>query len=96
MRPVVWTALARQDLREQVACIAADSPRAAARVRDRVDEVAQNLSQFATGRRGRVAGTYEQVVTDLPYFIVYRIRRIEGVESVRILHLVHTSRKWPQ
>lgn len=96
MRPVIWTARAREEFREQIAYIAADNRSAAIRVRDRINDVAQHLSQFATGRRGRNAGTYEQVVAGLPYIIIYRIRRIGDVESIRIVRLIHTSINWPK
>jgi plasmid stabilization system protein ParE len=94
MRPIVWSEAAIADLEGQVAYIAADNLRAALRMRNRIDEVARGLSQFATGRRGRAAGTYEQVVPGLPYYIVYRLRRIQGSESVHILRVIHTSRNW--
>jgi plasmid stabilization system protein ParE len=95
MRPIVWTAAARYDVAELVAYIAADSPGAARRVRDRIVEVADRLAQFATGRPGAVTGTYEQVVPRLPYIVIYRIRREAGAESIRILRVLHTARDRP-
>jgi plasmid stabilization system protein ParE len=95
MRPVVWSEAAIADLETQVAYIAADNHRAALRVRNRIAEVGRRLSQFATGRRGRVPGTYEQVVPRLPYLVIYRIRRTQGSEWVSILRVIHTSRNWP-
>jgi plasmid stabilization system protein ParE len=79
----------------QIAYIAADNHRAALRVRNRIAEVGHGLSQLATGRRGRVPGTYEQVVPRLPYLVIYRIRRTQGSEWVSILRVIHTSRNWP-
>jgi toxin ParE1/3/4 len=94
MRPVIWTTRAKRDLGAQIAYIAADNQTASIRVRNRLDEVAEGLSQFATGRRSRNAGTYEQIVAGLPYLIVYRIRRAAGFESIRILRVIHTPRNW--
>ncbi len=50
---------------------------------------------MATGRPGRVTGTYEKPISRLPYIIAYELRPIGGRESVVILHVVHTSRDWP-
>lgn len=50
---------------------------------------------MATGRSGRVAGTFEKVTAGLPYILAYEIvPRIEG-EAVIILHVVHGARDWP-
>ena len=45
-----------------------------------------------TGRTGRVRGTYELVIHDLPFIVAYRIKK----EEVQILSVYHTSRKWPE
>jgi toxin ParE1/3/4 len=44
------------------------------------------------GRQGRVPGTRELVMTDLPYIIVYRRVR----DRLEILSILHTSQRWPQ
>jgi addiction module RelE/StbE family toxin len=44
------------------------------------------------GRTGRVRGTRELVITGLPYIAAYYIKE----QEVRILAVLHTSRKWPQ
>ena len=43
------------------------------------------------GRVGRVRGTRELVITDLPYIVAYYIKG----QEVRILTVLHTSRQWP-
>jgi plasmid stabilization system protein ParE len=95
MRPVIWSAQARRELDAQIAYITAENPHAARRVKDRIFEVSDRLGQFATGRRGRLKGTYEQVVVDQPYVVIYRIRRSLGTEFIEIARLMHTSRDWP-
>jgi toxin ParE1/3/4 len=51
------------------------------------------LEQFPqSGRPGRIEGTHELVIPGLPYIIPYRI--VNGM--IRLLSVIHTSRKWPK
>jgi plasmid stabilization system protein ParE len=50
---------------------------------------------MATGRPGRVAGTYEKSVTGLRYIIAYALTRRGDREIVSILRVIHTARDWP-
>jgi len=83
------------DLKAQVAHIAADNPGAARRVADRIRATCEALGAMATGRPGRVSGTYEKSVTRLPYVVVYALTRKGGREVVSILRVIHTARDWP-
>ena len=65
-RPVRWSNDAPSDLADQIAWIAADNPAAARRVAAALDRAALALGDMPTGRRGRVTGTYEKLVTGLP------------------------------
>ncbi len=95
-RPVVWSRSARTDLIDIIQYIARRNPDAAGRVADRIEEAASGLSDFATGRAGRVSGTYEKVLGDLPYILAYEIMdRPEGGEMIVILHVIHGARDWP-
>jgi toxin ParE1/3/4 len=49
------------------------------------------IAQPHMGRPGRVPGTRELVVSDLPYVIPYRVRG----HTIQILRVFHTARKWP-
>jgi toxin ParE1/3/4 len=51
--------------------IAQENPDAAARVADGIDKAAAALADFAAGRAGRVVGTYEKVLSNLPNGMVY-------------------------
>ena len=94
-REVVWAHAARDDHLAIIRHIAAENPEAAARVADRFEEAAEALATFATGRAGRVLGTYEKVLRNLPYILAYGIvRRPEGDEVVTILHIIHDARDW--
>lgn len=84
------------NLREQIAFIAEDSPAAAHRVGDRIRTAGNELGRFATGRRGRMNGTYEKLVSGLPYLIVYTAREAPtGRTMIAILRVIHTARDWP-
>ena len=93
MRDVVWSESALADADE----LFAYNPVAASKVLDRIEKTAQFLGRIATGRRGRVEGTYEKSVTGLPYVIAYGINLLpSGVEQIVILHVIHTARDWPK
>jgi plasmid stabilization system protein ParE len=94
-RPVLWSRDALDDLKKQLVYIAADDPVAAGRVVHRLREAAARLEDFATGRPGRVTGTYEKSVTGLPYIIAYEIIPRDAGETIAILRVIHTARNWP-
>ncbi|OWJ66964.1 type II toxin-antitoxin system RelE/ParE family toxin [Inquilinus limosus] len=94
-RPVGWSREALDDIKGQVAFIARDNPLAARRIADRLRDAGEALGNLATGRPGRVTGTYEKSVSRLPYVIAYELRSIAGRESVVILRVIHTARGWP-
>lgn len=94
-RPVTWSREALGDIKVQVSFIAMDNPGAARRVADRIRDAGIALREFATGRPGRVTGTYEVPVARLPYIISYALLPVAGRESVVILHVIHTARDWP-
>ena len=89
-----WTLLAERDLEKIAEYIGQDSPAAAARVLlELIDQAENLLPQYpAIGRPGRVLGTRELVVGQLPYIIAYRVRD----RDVEVLRVLHTSRAWPE
>lgn len=91
-RRVVWSRDALDDLKAQLAFIAADNPDAARRVTDALGQAAEALGRLPTGRQGRVAGVYEKSVGRLPYVIAYAI---DG-DSLAIVRVIHTARDWPE
>ncbi|ETX00743.1 MAG: hypothetical protein ETSY2_38565, partial [Candidatus Entotheonella gemina] len=69
-----------------------DDPTAALRVISTIREAARLLTEHPNiGRAGRVAGTRELVMPGLPYILPYQI----AGQEIRILAVMHTSRKWP-
>lgn len=88
---VVWTPQAQQDRAEVWDYIAADNPAAAARMDGLFSDAAARLARHPfLGRPGRISGTRELIPHE-SYRLVYEV---EG-ETVWILTLVHTSRRWP-
>ncbi len=95
-RAVVWSNAARDDYSAITRFIARENPGAASKVADRIDTAVGALGQSATGRAGRVSGTYEKVVARLPYIVAYEIlARQSGEEVVVILHVIHAACNWP-
>jgi len=93
---VLWSESALDDLDSAIAYIAADNPVAARTVLERIDTAGESLGQVATGRLGRVAGTYEKSVRGLPYIIAYAIQSLPGGrERIVILRVIHGARNWP-
>jgi addiction module RelE/StbE family toxin len=88
-----WTKRAERDLDEIANYIGQDSPAAAARViLEVIDRVEASLTRRpAIGRAGRVLGTRELVMGELPYVVPYRVRE----QDIEILRVLHTSRRWP-
>ena len=94
-RPVRWSSDALSDLADQIAWLAADNPAAARRVAAALDQAGLALGEMPTGRPGRVTGTYEKLVTGLPYILAYVIAGAGEQEEVAIVRVIHTSRDWP-
>jgi toxin ParE1/3/4 len=95
MRAVQWSRAALDDLKNQIAYIAAENPAAARRVADRIHKSCEALGNMPTGRPGRIAGIYEKVITGLPYVIAYAITKRDPSEATSILRVIHSARDWP-
>jgi addiction module RelE/StbE family toxin len=88
---VLWTPEAEQDRVDIWDAIAADNPGAAVRVDELFSDAAARLSVYPKmGKTGKISGTRELVVHE-SYRLVYEI----DAETVWVLALVHTARRWP-
>ena len=97
MRRVAWAESALSDYCEVIGYIATDNVAAAEKVARRIDHVIENLAFMPTGRRGRVAGTYEALVADLLYIVAYSLsEELSGAETVMVLRIIHGARHWPE
>lgn len=82
---------AQQDRADVWDYIAADNPRAAARMDALFSDAAASLAEHPhLGRAGKIPGTRELIPHE-HYRIVYEIER----DTVWLLALVHTARQWP-
>jgi toxin ParE1/3/4 len=89
---IIWLPRALADRDAQIDFIAKDSPRAAIEQGDRIEEQIEVLNAHPEiGRRGRVSGTRELVVSRTPFIAVYRIR----MERIEILRVLHGAQMWP-
>lgn len=100
-RSVLWSETALDDFNRGIAYTAERDPSFARSVGAAINKVVNGLGVAATGRPGRVAGTYEKSVTNFPYVIAYALDPVlDPVSSDRkrvvILHIIHTARNWPK
>jgi plasmid stabilization system protein ParE len=91
--PVKWLRRALENLDDEAAFIAKDSPRIAAEfVVHMRDSAAMLADHPEMGRPGRISGTRELVATRFSYILPYRVRG----GNVEILRVFHTARQWPE
>jgi plasmid stabilization system protein ParE len=89
---VKWTRKALINLADAVEYIAGDNPIAARKVAQRVWDSSQLLAlQPCVGRPGRVQGTRELIIFNLPYVLPY----VQKGNTIYILRVMHTSMIWP-
>ena len=89
---IIWLDEAGRDLDRIAEYILKDDPAAALRLIYTIREATRVLSEHPNvGRTGRVEGTRELVISGLPYILPYQI----AGQEIRILAVMHTSRKWP-
>jgi toxin ParE1/3/4 len=90
---VRWLRVALANLEAEADYLAEDNAAAAGRFVRRILRAVKLLGKNpAMGRPGRVPGTRELVVRGTPYIIPYRVRG----DSMEILRVFHTARKWPK
>jgi toxin ParE1/3/4 len=90
---IVWQREACDDLRTIVTYVREDNPDAARRIYQVIQAQVKHLAEFPYfGREGRVDKTRELIIAGLPYIVAYYLVG----QEVRILAVVHTSRKWPE
>ena len=88
---IVWLPRALADRDAQIDHIAQDSPKSAIEQGDRIESQIEILgARPEIGRKGRVSGTRELVVSRTPFIVVYRLRA-ERIGILRVLHGVRMS-----
>lgn len=88
---VLWTPQAYQDRADIWDFIAAENPGAAARMDNLFSSAAESLSDFPLrGRAAMIPGTRELIPHE-SYRLIYEVED----DSVWVLAIVHTARRWP-
>lgn len=89
---ILWLEAAAQDLEALADCIAADNPKTAMQIFNGILHTVEKLKAYPfLGREGRVDHTRELIMPHLPFIVVYTVTK-----EIRILAVLHTSRKWPE
>lgn len=88
---VVWTPEAQQDREDIWDYIVENNPRAAAQMDELFSNTVVKLAGYPQlGKPGKIPGTRELIPHE-NYRLVYEIEH----ETVWILALIHTARRWP-
>ena len=89
---VIWTDGSQDDLQSIREYISQDNPIVAQQIAAAIIETGNTLEELPRrGREGRVVGTYELVMTKLPYTIAYSVVD----DRVEIIRVIHHARLWP-
>lgn len=87
-----WLRRALRNLEQAHSYIQKDNPEAAQELILRIQAAVSQLENYPfIGRLGRVEGTRELIIPNTPYIVIYRIKE----ESVEILRVLHTSKRYP-
>jgi toxin ParE1/3/4 len=90
---IVWSPQARDDLLDLYRHIAADNPRAARALHDKIQSrILLLLKTPQIGRPGRVADTRELVIAGTSYIVPYRV----AGANLQVLRIYHSARIWPE
>jgi toxin ParE1/3/4 len=88
-----WLPRALDDLEQIHAYIANENEAAADRTAQRIVAAIRLLAeQPKMGRRGRVTGTRELVVSGTPFIVPYRLRK----GDIEVLRIFHGAMRWPR
>lgn len=88
---LIWSNLARAQMRAVSEYIGQHDPDAADRLLDRMTAQAERLTEYPyMYREGRVAGTREALVNP-NYLLIYRV----AADSIRIVRIIHTRQQYP-
>jgi len=87
-----WTAVAADDLKSVHEYLSEHAPGRADAIINRILSSIDVLEQYPNlGRKGRLEGTRELVITGTPFIVFYRLQE----NQIEILGVLHAARKWP-
>ena len=91
MLPIIWRDRARDDLVEIIHFIAAEDPRAARRLKERLESAILPVAEHPyLHRAGRVPGTRE-LIAHPNYVLVYRV----AVDFIEVVSVLHSRQQYP-
>lgn len=89
---IVWLPEAIAEKDDLLDYIAEHNVLAALAVDAHIEQQVGQLVEFPfLGRKGRIADTFELVISRTPYLVAYQIQTAQ----VQILHVFHERRNWP-
>jgi addiction module RelE/StbE family toxin len=89
---IKWLHQALRNLKQAHNYIIKDNPTAAQELILKIQNAANQLENYPLiGKSGRVEGTRELIISNSPYIIIYRVKE----ESIEILRIFHTSKRYP-
>ncbi len=90
---IVWSPLARSDLRHVEDYIGRHDPRAARKIARKIKQATRSLTDYpASGRPGRWPNTRELVVPGTPFILPYCVKD----DELWIIAVMHAARNWPE
>ncbi|MES2862108.1 MAG: type II toxin-antitoxin system RelE/ParE family toxin [Pseudomonadota bacterium] len=90
MREVVWSSQARSQYLTALAYLTDKNETAAAKLFDRVEATTAGLAKRPIGRPGYAVGTFEKIVQQTSYIVVFEL----AGDELRVLRLFHMSQDW--
>ncbi|HLO86119.1 MAG TPA: type II toxin-antitoxin system RelE/ParE family toxin [Nostocaceae cyanobacterium] len=89
---IKWLRQALRNLEQAYTYIVKENPQAAREVILKIQTATNQLENYPfMGRPGRIEGTRELVIAGTSYIVIYRVQE----ESVQILRVLHTSKRYP-
>ena len=90
---VKWLKWALRNLEQARNYVFQDNPTAAQELIIKIQNAANQLQNYPfMGKNGRVEGTKELIISNSPYILIYRVKE----ESVEVLRILHTSKRYPE
>lgn len=90
---VKWLKWALRNLEQARNYVFQDNPTAAQELIIKIQNAANQLQKYPfMGKNGRVECTKELIISNSPYILIYRVKE----ESVEVLRILHTSKRYPE
>ncbi len=90
MREVVWSSFAENQYLTALAYLSDRNEPAAAKFKARIEDVTNRLAKRPIGRAGYAVGTFENIVQQTSYVLVFEL----AGDELRIMRLFHMSQDW--